>query len=364
MSADARNAFGGPERAEGKLAGLQAGHFGAFYKSSWRANDWMWGRLDGADRLVRTLLDPERIQRRLGEEGVDTIAAEIHGIACGGRTPAVREWLRNQWRGTPVIEELERLAAAQEEPQAAALPASYAAIRRRVQLEIIAEEIPAVRLAVVADRSAEAAAQSRGSRWEAGLPRNRALRVEELIDAFKTCPVGQEAIADEIGSDYFTKVSTRAGAVIGSLISGTVSGVKPLKPVAAFIRGVLLTLYLLGRGVVESSRTGAFVVALVLAVGGALVALFALGTDVPGLLLLLGATILMAGVLLALIRKTGWRIVLAALVMLGAVAGWYGVREWHTRPHWVDPAAGVLAVTLFALAAMSLGYSGRRRAAT
>ena len=35
-----------------KIAGVQLGHFGAFFKSSWRANDWMWGRLDGlpADR--------------------------------------------------------------------------------------------------------------------------------------------------------------------------------------------------------------------------------------------------------------------------------------------------------------------------
>ena len=27
-----------------KLAGVQMGHFAAFLKRSWRANDWMWGR--------------------------------------------------------------------------------------------------------------------------------------------------------------------------------------------------------------------------------------------------------------------------------------------------------------------------------
>ena len=36
-----------------KLAGVELAHFGAFLKRSWRANDWMWGRLDGAERLVR-----------------------------------------------------------------------------------------------------------------------------------------------------------------------------------------------------------------------------------------------------------------------------------------------------------------------
>ena len=67
MSADTGNAFDLRERAEEKLAGLQVAHFGSFYKRSWRANDWMWGRLDGADRVTRTLFDPRRIRRRMDE---------------------------------------------------------------------------------------------------------------------------------------------------------------------------------------------------------------------------------------------------------------------------------------------------------
>ena len=42
---------------------MQLHHFGAFYKRSWRANDWMWGRPDGAGWLVHVLLDPRRILR-------------------------------------------------------------------------------------------------------------------------------------------------------------------------------------------------------------------------------------------------------------------------------------------------------------
>jgi patatin-related protein len=45
-----------------KLTGVQLHHFGAFYKGTWRANDWMWGRLDGAGWLVQLLLDPRRIR--------------------------------------------------------------------------------------------------------------------------------------------------------------------------------------------------------------------------------------------------------------------------------------------------------------
>jgi patatin-related protein len=44
-----------------KLRGVELHHFAAFYKSSWRAWDWMWGRLDGSGWLVHILLDPRRI---------------------------------------------------------------------------------------------------------------------------------------------------------------------------------------------------------------------------------------------------------------------------------------------------------------
>ncbi|MFE0509428.1 patatin-like protein [Streptomyces sp. NPDC058964] len=62
VSADTRCLLA-PRRATAtsKLTGLQLHHFGAFYKSSWRANDWTWGRLDGAGWLVHLLLDPRRV---------------------------------------------------------------------------------------------------------------------------------------------------------------------------------------------------------------------------------------------------------------------------------------------------------------
>jgi patatin-related protein len=47
--------------AYSKLTGVQLHHFGAFYKGTWRANDWMWGRLDGAGWLLQILLDPRRV---------------------------------------------------------------------------------------------------------------------------------------------------------------------------------------------------------------------------------------------------------------------------------------------------------------
>jgi patatin-related protein len=64
LSADTRSLLAPDwQTAQQKLTGMQFHHFGAFYKRSWRANDWMWGRLDGAGWLVHVLLDPRRVQR-------------------------------------------------------------------------------------------------------------------------------------------------------------------------------------------------------------------------------------------------------------------------------------------------------------
>jgi patatin-related protein len=42
---------------EAKLRGTAYGHFGAFFDRAWRENDYLVGRLDGAERLIRLLLD-------------------------------------------------------------------------------------------------------------------------------------------------------------------------------------------------------------------------------------------------------------------------------------------------------------------
>jgi patatin-related protein len=50
----------GPQTSMDKLAGLRLNHFAGFYRASWRANDFMWGRLDGAAAIARTLIEGNR----------------------------------------------------------------------------------------------------------------------------------------------------------------------------------------------------------------------------------------------------------------------------------------------------------------
>ena len=57
-----------------KLAGTALHNFGAFLDRVWRQNDIMWGRLDGAERLITALLPDDKKQKRMR----DALITEAH----------------------------------------------------------------------------------------------------------------------------------------------------------------------------------------------------------------------------------------------------------------------------------------------
>ena len=74
--ADAKLCPAGDGQPERKLAGIQLGHFGAFLSREWRQNDIMWGRLDGAERIIAALL-PDAGDERLRKDLVGRAQAAI-----------------------------------------------------------------------------------------------------------------------------------------------------------------------------------------------------------------------------------------------------------------------------------------------
>src|SRR5262249_14200982 len=78
-----------------KLTGVQLGPFGAFYRRSWRVNDWLWGRIDGVGSLAETLLSPGRL-RQLGSTPAEALAG-IERLAVGADGPD-QPYLQQQWQ--------------------------------------------------------------------------------------------------------------------------------------------------------------------------------------------------------------------------------------------------------------------------
>lgn len=59
-----------------KLAGSALGHFGAFLARQWRENDILWGRLDGAERIITALIPNHPLRQQLIGEAQAQIVQE------------------------------------------------------------------------------------------------------------------------------------------------------------------------------------------------------------------------------------------------------------------------------------------------
>jgi hypothetical protein len=64
---DARTAIWDSVATSDKVAGDSLGHFAAFLRRDWRSNDLLWGQLDGAERLLTSLLDDETLEKAMSD---------------------------------------------------------------------------------------------------------------------------------------------------------------------------------------------------------------------------------------------------------------------------------------------------------
>ena len=84
------------ERATGchKLAGSALGHFGAFLARQWRQNDILWGRLDGAERIIAAMLPNHPLRQQLiGEAQAQIICETIEPMGAEERNALLAESL-------------------------------------------------------------------------------------------------------------------------------------------------------------------------------------------------------------------------------------------------------------------------------
>jgi patatin-related protein len=305
LSADAGNGFDPRDEPLEKLAGMQLGHFGAFYKQSWRANDWMWGRLDGAQRLTQVLVDPARL-RQLGYS-VNDAADAIEEIAFGDLDDEDERTLRaaqpRVWDRAVAERELAFLAQ-EDAATPVSLPICAQAAARRLQIDILREELPWIARAVEAD------AEDGGSHPDA---RPFAVQMREagekpsaakLVELFDACRIGEERLRYD-GSPLLARTATQSLAVTTSLVSGTHSGLgnHALK-VRRALRGVSLLPYLLVLNAAARTRIGAAVVLATMAAAGAL-----LGAGLVvghGTIVSIGAAVLLAGLAVAILGRRGW----------------------------------------------------------
>jgi predicted acylesterase/phospholipase RssA len=234
MSSDTRTSLDPRTLAQEKLTGLQLHHFGAFCKASWRANDWMWGRLDGAGWLVHMLLDPGRLHAlATAADDPDRFRTELRArleqIAGSPAPPGVWTPFPAQGGHPPVPAELDFLTAAQPPPPPVSLPVTAMWVASGLQRIIAAEELPHVAEQVGVDAAQggdEAAARAFLAAYHGAadpVPAGAAaagaaghypvLPDDKAAAVLHACRIPAETISGQVGSQLFTQTVTRAAAV-------------------------------------------------------------------------------------------------------------------------------------------------------
>ncbi|MEU4741404.1 patatin-like protein [Actinosynnema sp. NPDC023658] len=288
ISLQTRNAFAEYSlTAEDKAGGASLHRFSGFLKRSWRVNDWIWGRLDGATMLCKVVFDPKRLLRvdRLTGGGGDPAgraAAQVDALVAklfGDGLPA--ELKPYVDRAKAELADVYAHPGGDHPPTCAAL-AELAAWA--LHTRIICEELPALRAAILADRHEGADRRSRGELFLeeqaallARLPvRTDADRVEvgvRGLAAFARAGIGREPLVQEASSDQVIRTAATAAAVAITVADSDNSGLGTAKPLTRALRGAALLPYWTITGLTRGGRLAQFLGLLGFALGGALLVL-------------------------------------------------------------------------------------------
>jgi hypothetical protein len=338
------------------VAGLQLGHFGGFLKGSWRVNDWLWGALDGANRIVDVLVDPDRL--RQGFHRAADAATALQSVARGrvpgtteplvpGLTPADLAHLDSLVHARVFDAMLAELRFIDDHEVAPGdLTVTRATLAFTAQLFVGRRELPELAKAIRASTAEGASESTEASLFLAQI--DEALRsatrisptdaveiplsaVRRLIDS---CPVAKERVKQELGSDRMTATLAQAAAVTGNLVSGRQAGVGVLRRPLGTVRYGLLGLNYLAQSTLQRTRTSSGFRNLLLAVGGVIVAFLVLGVKLPPVFTIGAVVAIGAWLALTSWALRSWRGLLAVSPAL--VVGAFGALSVLTHAAAVD----------------------------
>jgi patatin-related protein len=312
LSAQVEQHFASEFSPDDKLAGMSLNRFGAFLKRSWRANDWIWGRLDAIKIVMLILLSPENVRGMstggtvTPEDIVDKICAKCFAPAAPTKAdPATESPDTNMtkpdqggpWPSEAARSDFERLLERESKLRTlrdAAITEVRAAIDESdkpltdlcslaaygIQIAVAASEVPWLATTVIYDKEDGAA----GARSSALLSQFKELQkppqgqssnqqAYAYLKLFVDARIGQESVEDELPGDLVIRTAARAAASSATMITSERSGLTVAKPVTRMIRGAVAIPYWAVTGLAHRGPLARVMAATVLAFGASLVAL-------------------------------------------------------------------------------------------
>jgi len=331
ISGNSTSPLGDRNEARQKLLGLQLAHFGAFYKRSWRANDWTYGRLDGSERLVKVLLNPERLQRFYFRNSFGAAEA-IRDLAVDAvESDILRAELDTQWRKRGLTDRVRNELAFLDEADQdlpSALPACAEAVTLRLHYGILREELLVLSAAVNQDVAEGADRLGAGQALVDNLrnPQGQAaapFTPEQAAARLREGLIASETLEQQAGSDLFTRTIAHTLATTQGTLAAKPAKLGPVSLFFASLRLPSLGFHYVAQGLTHQSRTAAAMHAGMLVIGLVLVALQYLltGKDgasaLPAGLLHFGWTLLAIGLFLSIVQIPR---VMAVVLLAAALA--------------------------------------------
>ncbi|MDT0449634.1 patatin-like protein [Streptomyces hesseae] len=339
-------------RDPGLLTGRQLHHFGAFYRASWRVNDWIHGRMDGAAHLTRTLMSAERLRQVWATDtdaadAADRLMDALHDCAVDAREPADRAWLEQTWqeRYAPACRGLvtEQIVPIRPAPTPAGrgpdddprLGLCVEAVAHALQTGILRQELHLLADAV---RTEGDGRPEDSTRWlaqydaETAGAADRAMRAETLWRLWESArAIGGQRITQEAGGDLFAETAAHSAAVAAGAVGAP--RLKAVGTVLGALRGYTLAVWAMVRFLTRPGRFGRRAVDLAVVTGGVLLAVSLFVPGLPVAFALAGVFLLLAGWSAAALltrdaRRLGLRLAAVTLVLLGAAA-WYIYANRH-----------------------------------
>lgn len=367
------------------LTGKQLHHFGAFYRASWRVNDWIHGRMDGAAHLVRTLMSVERLRQvsainhgDVKEKAAELLVAKIRKCAVDATEPVDRTWLEGRWDeeyADACSTFASRMFVAGPESadtgtgtgtgnmESDPLGLCVEAVTRALQTHILRQDLHRLADAVRAEGDgrpmgstawlAEYDTETTTART-AQQPMGPA-ELWKLWNSART--IGSQRITQEVGGDLLANTAAQTAAVTANSV-GPLSQVKAVGVVLGALRGYTLAVWAMIHFLTRPGSFGNRVVQLALATGGVLLAVSLFVPAMPVAFTLVGVLVLLAGWSAAALltpdaRQVGWRLAIAAGLAGIAVAGyaWWDLsrREEMSQALWslaIKLGVGLLVVLL------------------
>jgi patatin-related protein len=363
-----------------KLTGMQLGHFGAFYRRSWRVNDWLWGRIDGVGSLAETLLSPGRL-RQLGSTPAEALAG-IERLAVGADGPD-QPYLQQQWQEVADACRIE-LACLDDPQPPPTLPSCARAVARRLQTEVLRVELPRLAEAIERERIDETPVPSESLSWlqdfrrdvppAATTPGAPSIPAPVLWKHFAGIDrIGKARIDQDVGSDLFARTASTGAAVLASVLSAgpDLKHLRPVRSVLQGFRGYALGLWSLVHLTTGRSRVGLRMVSLAVPLGTALLALSLVAPGFPGAIAVVGLLIMLAGLTTALLlheqsaalRRRVRRLAFAtvSLVAIVALVGWRYHDVMGPKLGWLrawTPSDNVMRALVVIVAMAIMAYIG------